>query len=702
MNFFTDYDPWLVALSFVVATLAALTALDLAGRLRATKGTARYLWLCGGALAMGSGIWSMHFIGMLAVRSAGFMQYDLEITLVSMLAAVLASAVALLVVCAPQPTHPRLLLGGLIMGVGVCLMHYLGMEAMQTGSTITYKPLPFLLSIAIALVASTAALWLSLYFNPIQSQQQRPRFYLRLLAALVMAIGIAGMHYTGMAAAEYEPMAMSMSESGLSPMQLAIAIAVASGGIMAGALLMAVYDNHLNSRASTLTVSLQEANRELKSMVSRDPLTRLANRLVVEQRLAEVIGLTQQADSSFAVIFVDLDRFKSVNDSMGHHVGDQLLKVVAKRLQASVRDSDVVARVGGDEFLVVTDTDTSLSDSEALAKRITTSLAAPFQIGELIVRISCSVGISLYPEGGSTPHDLIVHADAAMYHAKDMGRNNQQVYEAGMSSVAERRNILEQRLRLAIDHDELTLAYQPQVDVKTGKITGVEALLRWHDCELGEIGPAEIIPIAEDTGLILPIGEWVLRTACLQAVEWRDKGLGRLAMAVNLSAIQLNHKSFVSVVEKVLNETGLPPGDLEFELTETAIMHDPDNAQRILHQLSELGVTLSIDDFGTGYSNLSQLKRFPIHRLKVDRSFTSGVVSSLQDAAIVKAVFMLAQSLELDVVAEGVETDEQLDFIRKLNGQQYQGHLYSKAISANKLENLLQAADRQHPAISLV
>lgn len=700
MNELTNYNPWLVLLSFAIASLAALSALDLAGRMRATRGAARYAWMGGGALAMGTGIWSMHFIGMLAMEMAGHMRYDLILTLVSMLAAVLTSELALLLACAPRPSTARLAVGGIVMGGGVCLMHYLGMEAMETRGTIIYTPGLFWLSVLVAVTASTAALWLTCRLNPMQTAR-KPALWLRFAAALVMGVGIAGMHYTGMAAADMSAAGMIMSESALSPVQLAVAIAIVSGGVMVMALLMAIYDGHLTSKAARLTASLREANRELKSMVSQDPLTRLPNRLLMEQHLEKRLRRARRSEQGLAVLFVDLDRFKTVNDSMGHHIGDQLLKLVAVRLEASTRESDTVARIGGDEFIVVTGLDTSRDDADALAQRITQSLGTPFQIQDQILRISCSVGISLYPGDGDSPHDLIVHADAAMYHAKDMGRNNLQFYESGMSSVAERRNLLEQRLRIAIEQDTLTLAYQPKVNVDDGEVTGVEALLRWNDDELGQVSPEEIIPIAEDTGLILPIGEWVLRSACQQVQRWHAEGLARVPVAVNLSAIQLNHKHFINIVERVLEETELPPAFLELELTESAIMHDPDNALRILRKLHKLGVSLSIDDFGTGYSNLSQLKRFPIHQLKVDRSFTAGVATDLQDAAIVKAVFMLAQSLNLNVVAEGVETDEQLEFIRGLKGEQYQGYLYSKPLAAAELAALLRAGSPT-PVVTLI
>lgn len=682
-----SYNLWLVALSFVVAALASLTALDLAGRVRATQGRARYIWLCGGAVAMGTGIWSMHFIGMLALHMPGTMGYDIPLTLISMLAAVLSSVLALRVVCEPRPTTLRLGVGGTVMGFGVCLMHYVGMEAMEVSAPISYRPALFLASVIIAILAATAALWLAFKLNEAGGGKRTP-FLLRGASSLVMAVAIAGMHYTGMAAAILDPSAMDMGpveEAALTPGQMAMVIAGISGAIMLVVLMLAVYDSHLSSRTARLAASLKAANLELRAMVRQDPLTRLPNRLLLEQKLDETLELARRESHRFAVLFVDLDRFKAVNDSMGHHVGDQLLKRVADRLKDVLDEEAIVARVGGDEFLIITRVGTDRRQAEITAERITGSLGMPFKIQEKMPRISASVGISLYPDHGDNGHELMIHADAAMYHAKDMGRNNYQLYQVGMSSLAARRTRLEQRLRIAIEQDGLSLAYQPKVDVHTGIVSGVEALLRWEDEELGVVNPDEIIPIAEDTGLIIPIGEWVLRTACRQVEIWYTQGMRRIPVAVNLSVIQLNSLHFVSMVKKVLEETGLPRGCLEFELTESAILQSPDKALSILQQLRQLGVSLSIDDFGTGYSNLAQLKRFPIDRLKVDRSFTAGVISDQQDAAIVRAVIMLAHSLDMEIVAEGVETAEQLEFIRNLKGKHYQGYYYSKPLTANQL-----------------
>ncbi|MFG6176392.1 putative bifunctional diguanylate cyclase/phosphodiesterase [Halomonas sp. THAF12] len=690
-----SYNLALVALSFGVAAIASLTALDLAGRVRASTGLAGHAWLVGGAFAMGTGIWSMHFIGMLAMEMTADVGYGVPLTVISLLAAIFSSALALAIVQAGRLSRFRLSVGALVMGLGVCLMHYVGMEAMQTEGALHYRWDLFLISVGIAVSAAAAALWLAFHLNPTHTRARSP-IWQRGLAALIMAIGISGMHYTGMAAAIYPEGGMQPATGGLSTHQLAITVALVSTCIMLAAMMISLFDAHMSSRNARLADSLREANHELKNMVYRDALTQLPNRLLLEERLDALLDASQQA---FAVFFVDLDRFKNVNDSMGHHVGDELIQQAAARLQAAVRDSDTVARVGGDEFMVVVESGAAPDIVTGLAKRIVSTLDKPFQVGNSVVSISSSVGISLYPDHGRDKHELMVHADAAMYCAKQMGRNNFQYFEPDMSSHAERRAQLERRLRLAIDNETLSLAYQPKVHVETGRITGVEALLRWDDEELGTVAPDEIIPLAEDSGLILAIGEWVLRTACRYAREWGREDGRPMPMAVNISAIQLNNRHFVDTVRQALADTGLPASCLELELTESALIQNPDHALETLTELRALGVVLSIDDFGTGYSNLAQLKRFPIDRLKIDRTFMTDAVTNLQDAAIVRAVVALARSLDLKVVAEGIESEEQLSLVRQLQSHEYQGYLYSRALPGDELRRLL--ADRRAVAGAL-
>lgn len=691
------YDLALVALSYFVAVMASFTALDLAGRVRATKtALARRLWLWGGGFAMGTGIWAMHFIGMLALTLPMQMGYDLPITLASMLAAVGASVLALKIVNVGKLTHARLGLGGLAMGIGICIMHYVGMAAMEMEPPIRYQMGLFLASVLVAISASVAALWLAFNLNP---NRDRSPWWQRLLAALVMGVAICGMHYTGMAAAIMPEHGMTMEASALSPVQLSVTIALVAGCIMFTSLILSVYDAHLASRNARLADSLQKANAELQAMVLHDPLTRLPNRLLFEDRLDKILAWARRQQQPFGVFFVDLDRFKNVNDSLGHHVGDALIKAAAQRIQQSLGENYLVARVGGDEFMVLTPTGTDKDECVVMASRVVEAMAGAFDLDGHEVRISSSVGVSLYPANGIDKHELMIHADAAMYHAKAAGRNNLQFFEQGMLSAAEQLNNLEKRLRQALEQGELSLAYQPKIATDDNSLKGLEALLRWHDAELGTVPPDRIIPVAEDTGLILPLGEWVLRTACAQTAAWHREGRLAVPVAVNLSAIQLNQHDLVRMVQKILNETGLAPQFLELELTESAVMQNPERARAILQELRDLGVAISIDDFGTGYSNLAQLKRFPIDRLKIDRSFTAGVLTDSQDAAIVQAVVALAHSLKLDVVAEGVETQEQLDFIRALNGQQYQGYLCSKALGARELERFIDSWQTQENAV---
>ncbi|UYF99916.1 putative bifunctional diguanylate cyclase/phosphodiesterase [Halomonas sp. GD1P12] len=676
----TSYNLALVLLSFGVASIASFTALDLAGRVRASRGVVRHLWLAGGAFAMGTGIWAMHFIGMLAMEMGARVDYGIFLTLLSLVAAIASSALALFIVQSGRVSLSRLSIGALIMGGGVCLMHYVGMAAMHIEGSMRYAPALFLTSVAIAVSASGVALWLAFRLNP--TGTRRAPLWQRLIAALVMAVGISGMHYTGMAAAVYPQGFVPSANVGISTGQLAISVALVSTCIMLAALMISLFDAHMSSRNAQLAASLQEANAELKQMIYRDALTQLPNRLLLEERLEEQLG--QQVP--FALFFVDLDRFKQVNDTLGHHVGDQLIRQAAIRLRTMIREADTVARVGGDEFIVLLGEHSTREDAAELAKRLVSTLANPFQIGASLVKVSTSIGISLHPEDGSDKHSLMIHADAAMYAAKRMGRNNFQFFELDMTSHEKRRAALERRLRLAIDNDGLRLAYQPRVDVDNGRITGVEALLRWEDEELGTVEPSEIIPVAEDTGLILPIGEWVLRTACTYAFDWQEEMAQPLFVSVNISAIQLNNRHFIDMVKKVLEETGLEPSHLELELTESALVLNPEVALTILVELRGMGVTLSVDDFGTGYSNLALLRRLPIDRLKIDRSFMSHVVTDVQDAAIVKAVIALAQSLNLQVVAEGVESEQQLSLIRQLHTHEYQGFLFSEALEGEELK----------------
>ena len=440
------------------------------------------------------------------------------------------------------------------------------------------------------------------------------------------------------------------------------------------------------------TMGLESANRQLRHLATHDALTGLPNRVLLEDRVAQAVAHADRDGHQFALILLDLDRFKLVNDSLGHRAGDELLKEVARRLTAVARNVDTVARLGGDEFVLVVSPIAAGGDAEAIAQRALAALAAPIRVADVDVHTSPSIGIAFYPADGISSETLFAHADAAMYCAKQRGRNNIQSFAAGMNAATQDRVRLESDMHTALATQQFELHYQPKVVTATGKIHGVEALIRWRHPERGLIPPAEFIPLAEETGLIRAIGEWVIGEACRQAKAWQHGGLPPVRVAVNLSASQFRLGSLVDTIRNALAAVDLAPEWLEVELTETAVMSNPEESVTILEQLSQMGVIVSVDDFGTGYSSMSYLRRFPIDKLKIDRAFINEIMSRPDDVSIVRAIISLAHSLRLKVVAEGVETSEQLDVLKSLGCDQYQGYHFSPALQPADFEQLLRAS----------
>ncbi|HZX49030.1 MAG TPA: EAL domain-containing protein, partial [Nitrospirota bacterium] len=390
-----------------------------------------------------------------------------------------------------------------------------------------------------------------------------------------------------------------------------------------------------------------------------------------------------------AVLFIDLDRFKLINDTLGHSAGDELLKEVAERLKKCVRLSDTVGRLGGDEFIVLLPDIEQIDDVIIICNRIQTIFDSPVRIVEQEVSVMMSIGISVYPTDGDDGETLLRKADVAMYRAKSEGKSCYRFYSDGMSQAGADSLRLESRLRRAAERGELFLNYQPQVDLNTGRIYGAEALLRWHDPGYGIISPKAFIPIAEESGLIIPIGEWLLRTACLQAKEWQGRGLNHIKLAVNISLRQFMQKEFAQVVGRILKETGLDAGDLELELTESIIMENAESVINILNELKQIGVRLAIDDFGTGYSSLMYLKLMPIDIIKIDQSFVNDMTVNKDDASICDAIIKLAKSLNLEVIAEGVETLDQIELLKRLDCNNIQGYVISKPLGCKEFEMFL-------------
>jgi diguanylate cyclase (GGDEF)-like protein/PAS domain S-box-containing protein len=799
------YSPSLVILSYIIAAFASYVALDLAGRLRAeTQQKNIVYWLLGGAFAMGTGIWSMHFIGMLAFTLPLPMYYGLVLTGLSLVIAILASAFALFLFKAKQSNF-YIILGGIFLGFGIAAMHYTGMAAMTVHVTIHYELSIFLLSILIAIVASEAALWLVVQSNQGSFKRQ---IRLKFASALVMGAAICGMHYTGMAAAVFTPGTCLTTPQGvIQPEGLAYYIAAATVLIMGLALFVSTYKQLMSSalekekeflkallhnladgilacdmkgnltlmnpaarhfhgipdddeivtnwqkyftyyypdgktplppeemplarvfkdqviknfeviivpthgkRRNLLidgrTIMVDEKRlgaiiafhditerkqmeTQLMEQATRDPLTQVSNRTMLYDRITQAIIYAKRVQQVVNVLFIDLDRFKIINDSLGHDTGDELLKMAASRLRQCVRESDTVARIGGDEFVIVLTLQTEAASAISSAQQILKKMLEPFWIKDNELVVTCSIGISSYPKDGSDPETLIKKADTAMYRVKRDKHNGFQFYTEEINVSALEKLVLENQLRHAVERKEFALYYQPSIDLESGKIVGVEALIRWKHPQLGLVLPAGFISLAEETGLIVPIGEWVLRTACAQCKAWHEMGLPLVKMAVNLSPVQFKSTQVEGLVKRVLAETHLEGNYLELELTESTIVENAAAILKTLSNLKAIGVRIVIDDFGTGYSNLGYLKRLPIDKLKIDRSFIKDVDSNKEDAAIVLAVIAMANSMKLSVVAEGMETKSQLGFLRFHRCDEIQGYYFSKPITAEECTELLK------------
>jgi diguanylate cyclase (GGDEF)-like protein/PAS domain S-box-containing protein len=435
--------------------------------------------------------------------------------------------------------------------------------------------------------------------------------------------------------------------------------------------------------------------KEMSHLAQHDALTDLPNRLLLNDRITQAISLARRNHHLLAVLFLDLDGFKNINDSLGHSIGDKLLQSVSARLLGCVRKSDTVSRQGGDEFVVLLPEVAHAADAAISAAKIITELKNAHSVDDHQLRVTVSIGISSYPDHGESVEALIKNADTAMYHAKQCGRNNYQFFKPDMSLQAVERQSLEGQLRYALEREELLLHYQPKVNIKTGAITGVEALVRWQHPERGLLLPGQFLSIAEDTGMIVTIGQWVLREACRQMREWLDAGLPAVPVAVNISFLEFRNRQFVEDVQASLKETRLDPRYLDLELTETVLMQHAESTIFVLGQLKEIGLRLAVDDFGTGYSSLSYLTRFPIDSLKLDQSFVQNLVTKSNDAIVIGAVIGLAKSLKQTIVAEGVETLEQLAFLQAHGCDEGQGYYFSRPMPAQRFACLLEMPCQQ-------
>lgn len=686
------WDSVLICVSLIVVFIASFTALDTAGRVAVTRGWNARFWLLVGGIAMGIGVWAMHFIGMLAMMLPMMMRYDTRLTILSLLVAILASVLAFgQTVGGLHLTRQRLLRGTLILGAGVAIMHYLGMYALLIEPQPEWNALLVALSVLIAFAASGLALWLAFHLR----QGDHHLMLMRGLASLVMGIAIAGMHYVGMAAAEFSHSSM-MEPHGVSNAGLAVWVTLITLTILGITLLSSMLDAQL--RAARLATRLNRANQELRQLAMHDNLTTLPNRVMLEQQLDLAIKQAMINEHRFAVIYMDLDGFKAVNDTWGHHVGDRLLVAVAERLRSQLSNTMLLVRLGGDEFVLMAECD--ISAARQLAQKLVKVISSPFELDRYVLHVSLSAGIAIFPLHGRNRQELLFNADAAMYHTKHSGRNGWCVFEPSMSAATQHQLELANDLWEAIEREQMRLFYQPKFCSGGTRLMGFEALLRWQHPQRGLLTPELFLPRAEKTGQIIALGNWVIGEACRQLRIWHNQGHSDWTVSVNLSALQFHQRDLLTILTQTLARYQLPGSALMLEITEAIAMRDPAFSQQRIRELQQAGVSVAIDNFGIGYANLLHLKDLDASELKIDRSFINCLRPGSEDATVVSAMLTLAQSLNLRMVAEGVETEEQQHLLTSLGFDALQGYLLGKPTPADRVEALSFPSLRQ-PVASL-
>ncbi|HWK83882.1 MAG TPA: EAL domain-containing protein [Caldimonas sp.] len=660
----------MLLLSLFVSTLASYVALDLARRVRVLRTRSGALWLLGAAGALSLGIWSCQIIGVAAEPLPFFLGYDGFGTLGSL---VLAAAVALIglgAVSGRVATPVRVGFGAFALGVGVVGAHMFALSPLEFRPGISWHLLPLVAAVAGACGGCMAAL--GAFFRG--GDRTRPATVpWQATAAFVLGATLVASQQLVIGAAGLNEQVASANVEQLSSSTLTLLASVGSISLLLVGLILSILE-------ARLRLSLRRAESELQRRSFRDGLTRLPNRLMFDSTLAQAVQHAEVSGERMAMLFIDLDGFKPVNESLGHHMGDLMLREVAARLKRFARPEDRVAHLGGDEFLMLVRANPSAEDASIFAERLQASIGEPCKMNGREAAVSSSVGIAMYPEHGGMS-ELIAHAEAAMRAAKAGGGASHCFFEARMVSGAREQFDLLRDLRRALAEGQLHLVYQPKVHAPTGEITGAEALMRWHHPQRGLVGPTTFIPIAERFGLIGAIGNWLIDEACRQAGAWRDEGL-RMRVAINLSAHQLRHADLADRIDAALRRHHIHPQLLTCEITESVAMEDASNAIRMVEKLGAMGVNISIDDFGTGYSSLAYLRKLNAGELKIDRSFVMDLESSADARAVVDAVVKLAQALGLKVVAEGVETEAQHQILRSFGCHELQGFLFARPMSA--------------------
>ncbi|WP_082546785.1 bifunctional diguanylate cyclase/phosphodiesterase [Rhizobium sp. Root483D2] len=661
-----DHHYGLLALATLVCILGSVLTMRLFARVRRTVGVQKLNWLFLGGTIGGSTIWTTHFIAMLSFRPSLPHAYEPILTLVSLGAAIVITTLGFSVT-AMRKTGPAIELGGAIVGAGIAIMHYMGMMAYQIGGRVewdfTYYAASILLGVGFGALAT--------------SRVARPvTRFCKYGGAIALILAIVSMHFTGMAAITIIPDPMIQPSAALIPDNLLIIMVMAMMCLMLGL------------GASTYIIDLHSSHlaaERFRHLSLHDPLTALPNRVAFGEHLDDIIRRQKDDTARVAVLSFDLDRFKDVNDVHGHAAGDAVLRTISGRMAKVLGDGEYVARIGGDEFVALTSNFFMKSDAKAFAARLVAEIGKPVEWQGATLLVGTSVGISLFPVNARTPEELLAQADLAMYRAKAAGSNSIRFYEPSMDDAARSRSVLAMDMRQGIERNEFELYYQYQNNSLTRDVIGFEVLLRWKHPVRGMVPPMEFIPIAEKNGFIHELGDWVILNACRQAASWDNP----IKIAVNVAPAQLADTNFPTRVSEILKETGLDAGRLELEITESGIIADQQHALHIIRQLKLLGVKIAMDDYGTGYSSLSTLQNFPFDKIKIDRAFIDGVTSNRQSAAIVRSTIILAQSLDIPVLAEGVENEEHMDFLRSEGCLQVQGYLFGKPMPLSAIDHVV-------------
>ncbi|UQQ28975.1 bifunctional diguanylate cyclase/phosphodiesterase [Enterobacter bugandensis] len=692
-----SWDPVLIAVSYLVAFIASFVALDSAGKIPLSSRKAALFWRIAGGITLGIGIWSMHFIGMLSMQMPMMMSYDLWLTLASLGVAIVASTIAINIAVTGKHLSPfRLFFATVILSAGVVAMHYIGMAALMLEGSILWDRRIVGVSVMIAVVASGVALWLAFRLR----DKHKGVFVTRILAALVMGAAICAMHYTGMSAAHFHEMAHTLP-GGVSELGLSIWVSVTTLALLGMMLIISLIDSHW--RTSRLTDNLRQLNRQLELQVRFDALTGLANRQQMDIRMQDCLHSALLSNKQFGVVFLNVDRFRRVNDTWGHSVGDELLITIAQRITSLLTREMTLARLGGDAFILLVPE----CDEEKLTTLLTTLLAdmrRPLSLCGHTLSTTLSAGVSLYPQDGETLHELKFKADAALHHVKQDGRNGWAFYRPEMSTAVPAQPGFLQELYQALESDRFELWYQPTWHAKEKTIHGFEALLRWRHPEQGVLLPGLFLPTLEQTDLIIPVGNWAIEAACRQLHFWTEQGFSQWTLSLNLSPIQFEQPDIFHIVSSMLDKYNLSPSRLILEVTESTALKNLDRSIELLNAFNHAGITVSIDDFGTGYSNLLMLSVLPAKELKIDKSFVSSMLGNEKSRKLVETIINIARTMEMTVVAEGIETDEQQAILTSLGCDYLQGYLFSRPLPAEQVPWLLlqKNSDKQIIPISKI